>query len=152
MTDTEKTPEQVESAAEPGRVKADTITNATDLGDETKAEPVKAPDFPAVIDADFEALVIESTGIVIAWFWAEWCLPCGDMIPMLEAYIAEHPDVKVFVANIETAPNAAAGNGLRGVPFISLFIDGSLVAQRTGLPKSAELLATWINGKTSPDG
>ena len=49
------------------RPEVETVTNAADLSEPPSPERVEAPDFPVVTDRNFEELVINSTGIVVAW-------------------------------------------------------------------------------------
>ncbi|HEU4831397.1 MAG TPA: thioredoxin domain-containing protein, partial [Actinomycetota bacterium] len=37
-----------------------------------------------VTDADFEERVLGSDGVVLVDFWAEWCVPCHMVSPVVE--------------------------------------------------------------------
>jgi thioredoxin 1 len=98
----------------------------------------------AVSDASFHDDVIASDNPVLVDFWAEWCGPCKMIGPALEE-ISDELDGLVIVAklNIDENPDAPTRYGVRGIPTMILFKNGSPVATKVGAaPKSA--LKGWL--------
>ena len=98
----------------------------------------------AVTDQSFEADVLKSGGPVLVDFWAEWCGPCQQIAPSLEALAAELGD-KVTVAklNIDENPVTPTKYGVRGIPTLMLFKGGQVAATKIGaLPKTK--LFEWV--------
>ena len=98
----------------------------------------------AVTDQSFEADVLKSGGPVLVDFWAEWCGPCKQIAPSLEALAAELGD-KVTVAklNIDENPVTPTKYGVRGIPTLMLFKGGQVAATKIGaLPKTK--LFEWV--------
>ncbi|HWL47303.1 MAG TPA: thioredoxin TrxA [Sphingomonadaceae bacterium] len=99
-----------------------------------------------VTDTSFHNDVLAATGPVLVDFWAEWCGPCRSIAPALEE-IAEELEGKVTIAklNIDENPDAPTQYGVRGIPTMILFKNGTPAATQVGAaPKSH--LKRWLEG------
>jgi thioredoxin 1 len=92
-----------------------------------------------ITDSTFDEQVIKGKGLILVDFWAEWCGPCRMVAPILEELAVEFEgQITVTKLNVDDNQGTAARFGIRSIPTILFFKDGSQVDQVIGaLPKSA---------------
>jgi thioredoxin 1 len=86
-----------------------------------------------VTDQDFETKVLRSDRPVLVDFWADWCVPCHMVSPVVEE-IAQESDEKLSVAklNVDDNPETARRFGVMSIPTLIVFKDGEEKARVVG--------------------
>lgn len=83
-------------------------------------------------DKNFQAQI--KKGLVMVDFWAEWCMPCKVMGPVLNE-LAEDENFKATVAklNVDHFQPISQQQGVRGIPTLILFKNGKEVDRFVGV-------------------
>ncbi len=103
------------------------------------------PDTPIHVESvDQFSEVTASHDVVLVDFYADWCGPCQQLEPIVEAVAAE-TDAAVAKVDIDRLQPLAQRHGVRGVPTMVLFSDGEPVEQTVGVKPKAQLTALIEN-------
>lgn len=87
-----------------------------------------------VTDDSFKADVLDSKGLVVVDFWAQWCPPCRALTPLLEQLGEENKDkVQIVKLNVDENPKVSHEYGISGIPNVMFFRDGKLAESVMGL-------------------
>lgn len=91
-------------------------------------------------DSNFEADVLKAEKPVLVDFWAEWCSPCKMIAPLLDEAAEEYSDrLTVTKLNIDENPAIPPKFGIRSIPTLILFKNGSVHAQKLGAMSKSQL-------------
>ncbi len=95
----------------------------------------------SVNDQEFQSTVLDSDTPVLVDFWAEWCVPCHMVSPVVEEIGRDKGEaLKVVKLNIDDNPGATRTYGVMSIPSLILFKGGQEVARVVGArPKDAIL-------------
>jgi thioredoxin 1 len=93
-----------------------------------------------VTTEDFRREVLESDRPVVVDFYADWCLPCRQLGPEIEA-LSEQWDGRVRFAklDVDQAPKLAQQYGVLSIPTVLLFEQGKVRARTMGAKPGSQI-------------
>ncbi|MFW5802234.1 MAG: thioredoxin [Spirochaeta sp.] len=90
---------------------------------------------------NFETEVLNSKVPVLVDFWAEWCMPCKMVEPVLDELSQEYAQqFKVAKVDVDSQPNVAAQYEVVSIPTIIVFRNGEEVDRRVGAAPKETLI------------
>lgn len=84
-------------------------------------------------DKNFSDSVEKNGEPILVDFWAEWCMPCRALAPVLDELATEfHGKVRFAKVNVDECSEVPAKFGIRGIPTLILFQAGKKVNELVG--------------------
>jgi len=95
----------------------------------------------SVDETNFDQVVLGADKPVLVDFWAQWCPPCHQIVPVL-AQIAEERKDRLSVVKLNSDENPAISSQYRvmALPTLMLFHHGELIWSVVGARPKAKLL------------
>jgi thioredoxin 1 len=90
-----------------------------------------------ITSSNFDSEVLQSPIPVLLDFWAEWCVPCKMLSPIIEQVGEEHAgQIKIGKVNIDEEPALAEQHSVVSIPSLFLYKDGQIASKiRGAIPK-----------------
>ena len=97
-----------------------------------------------VDNTTFETEVLKSEKPVLVDFFATWCGPCRQMLPIVTELSEEmEKDVKIVKLDVDEAGEIAEKYEIQSIPTMILFKNGQVKATRNGASTKSEL-EDWL--------
>ena len=77
---------------------------------------------------------------VLVDFWADWCAPCKQLLPVLEKVVQEFQgNVLLAKVNADEQKELAAHLGVRSLPTVKLIVQGKIAGEFSGAQTEAQV-------------
>lgn len=84
-------------------------------------------------DSNFSAEVEQNNAPILVDFWAEWCMPCKALAPVIDELSEEFKGkVRFAKVNVDDCKEVPSKFGIRGIPTLILFKEGQKVNELVG--------------------
>lgn len=80
-----------------------------------------------------------SEGLVVAYFTADWCVPCRQLKPRLEQLETETEGLTIARVDVDTNTELAQRFRVMSMPTLLLFKGGEVVAEQIGTTDNGTL-------------
>ncbi|MCW1293826.1 MAG: thioredoxin [Candidatus Parvarchaeota archaeon] len=92
------------------------------------------------LDEDNFHQTLKGVDLALVDFWAEWCMPCKMLEPVLAEVEKEMGGkLKFFRLNVDENPNIASEYGIEGIPTLIVFKGGKPINAIVGFRPKAQL-------------
>lgn len=86
-----------------------------------------------ITDKNYEEEVLKSDVPVIVDFYADWCVPCKMMAPVLDMVDKDRAGkVKIVKMNVDENPDTTAKNRIMSIPTLLFINEGEVKARVEG--------------------
>jgi thioredoxin len=83
---------------------------------------------------------INNENYVLVDFYANWCVPCKQLTPILEKIKNEKNQVQLLRINVDQNPNLTKTLKISALPAIKLYKKGKLIWAKEGFAKEDEII------------
>ena len=90
---------------------------------------------------NFDTAVFQEQKPVLLDFWAEWCMPCRMLSPIVDEVADEREDIVVGKINVDKDPELAIKFGVQSIPTLIVMKNGVVQQMAVGGRDKEQVLA-----------
>ncbi len=109
------------------------------------------PNVMEFTDQNWEQEVVKSDKPVLVDFWAPWCGPCRQLIPIMDRLADRYAGkAKIGKVNIDDSPEVSVKYGISGIPIVLFFKDGAEPKEKLPMIQREEVYAQALDRLLQP--
>lgn len=93
-----------------------------------------------VTSENFEQ-VKRSEKTILLDFYADWCMPCRRLAPLIDQIAEEYPEYLICKVNVDDEPALASQFGVSSIPTLVVMRGGEVISQSAGARPKHQILA-----------
>ena len=100
-----------------------------------------------VTNEDFKSIINNSHKLVVVDFFAEWCMPCLMVSPIIEELAEEMKDIKFVKINSDDNQDLSKEYNISSIPCLIIFKDGKEVDRILGAQPKENIekkIKSWL--------
>lgn len=118
---------------------ADDVDSVRDREAEELQSRLSGPTDPISVQGEEQFIeLVRSHSPVLVNFYADWCGPCRMLEPTVE-HVADRTTGTVLTVDVDAHQRLVERYDVRGVPTLSLFVDGEPVERLVGVQDEATI-------------
>lgn len=90
---------------------------------------------------NYDAEVRGSGKVVLLDFYADWCVPCKMVAPILAEIAEEYPEITVGKINVDESMELAVEFKVTSIPLLVVMKDGEIINKALGAMPKEEIVA-----------
>lgn len=118
--------------------KVEEATTEKELKNSEEAENVEIIEIKT--SEQFEKEVINENGVVFIDFYANWCMPCKTMTPIIEEIAKEHKNVKFVKIDIDKNEELAIKYNVMSIPTMLIMKNGEVTKTFVGVTNKENIV------------
>jgi len=100
-----------------------------------------------VTNEDFKSIINNSHKLIVVDFFAEWCMPCLIVSPIIEELAEEMKDIKFVKINSDDNQDLSKEYNISSIPCLIIFKDGKEVDRILGAQPKENIekkIKSWL--------
>ena len=89
---------------------------------------------------NFDKEIVECNQPILIDFWANWCVPCKMLSPVVDEIAEENTNIKVCKVNVDKEPELADAFNVSSIPMLAVVKDKKVVDVSVGVIPKEKIL------------
>ena len=96
-----------------------------------------------ITEQNFEQEVVQAEKPVVIDFWADWCVPCKMLTPVLEELAKDNSFIRIGKVNVDESPELTQTFEVQTIPLLVVIKDSEVIESSVGV-KSGDAIRAMV--------